>query len=464
MILPNWLSWLRTRIPECALLVLGLCLRLTMRWRYHPDWGFDAGGHFLYIDWIREHHAVPAPDAFFHAFHPPLFYVVAAAIAGPSRSAAVWISIVLGTLRLGIIWAGLEIYLSRQRWARLPALALAAVLPASVHIDGLVYGESMSGFLVATAMLLTLLAFRQPPRARWWFTSLLGVVLGLALLTKISGVVVLLGIGAAAGLEFLFSRPVGWSRGQLLLPWSSTLVICLALCGWYFVPIVRTYHKPFLTSFDLLQKEAVAESNKTPYLDRRSLGFVFGWDRTIYDFPYWPSAAEPHPRFFPIAVVSTFVDYYNFSYSGLNPDAPSALAVNTRPLTPRLVNLSRLSAVGGTFIALGVSVAFVACLYRGLRGRRWGIVALLLATGLAVLAALHFAIQYPTDGNGVIKGNYLVFAAPPLYALFGVAVAWAQRKRLRWILLAGFLASLWMVASYTLHCRARLFLLPPAWI
>jgi 4-amino-4-deoxy-L-arabinose transferase-like glycosyltransferase len=435
-----------------------------MRWHYVPDWGFDASGHFLYIDWILEHRAVPPPYAFFHAFHPPLFYVVAAALAGHSRTAAVWIPIVLGTLRLGIIWAGLEMYLSRQRLARLSALALAVVIPASVHVDGLVYGESMSGFLVALAMLLTVLAFRQPARSRWWLTSLLGLVLGLALLTKISGVVILLGIGAAAALEFVFSREIGRYRWQLLLPWSSTLVTCLAVCGWYYAPIVRAYHQPFLTSFELEQKGAVAESNKLPYLDRRTLGFVFGWDDGIYDFPYWPRAAEPHARFFPLVLASTFVDYYNFSFSGLSPGTSTGLMANGRPLTPRLVNVSRLSAAGGTFIALGVSVAFAACLYRGLRGRRWGIVALLLATGLSVLAALHFAIQYPTDGNGVIKGNYLQFGAPPLYALFGVAVGWAQNSRLRWLLLAGFLVSLWLVASYTLYCRARLVLLPPAWI
>jgi hypothetical protein len=128
------------------------------------------------------------------------------------------------------------------------------------------------------------------------------------------------------------------------------------------------------------------------------------------------------------------------------------------------MRLSRLSAVGGTVIALGTAAAFVACLYFELRKRRWGIVALLLGAGLAMLSGLNFAIQYPLDDLGVIKGTYLQFGAPPLYAMFGVAVGWAQRKPSRWILLAVFLTSLWFVASYTLFCRARLLLLPGAWI
>jgi 4-amino-4-deoxy-L-arabinose transferase-like glycosyltransferase len=434
-----------------------------MRWRYVPDWGFDTWGHVVYIDWIVDHRALPPPDAFFQAFHPPLFYLAAAVLAGKSRTAAVWIPIALGTLRLVIIWAGLEIYFKRQRWARLSALALAAVFPASVHIDGLLYGEGMSGFLIALAMLLTLQAFRTVGRARWWLTSLLGVVLGLAMLTKISALVVLLGIGAAAVMEFIFAREI-WPRWQLLLPWSSTVALCLAVCGWYFAPIVRTDGKPFLTSFDLAEKGDAAASQTTPYLHRRSLGFVFGWNKAIYEYPYYPAAAAPHASFFPILLASTFVDYYNYSFSNMNPAKASAFMANGRPLTPRLINLSRLSVLGGTVITLGVSAAFIACLHRGVRRRQWGIVAVLLAAALSVLAALHFAIEFPFDDKGVIKGNYVQFGAPPLFALFGVAVAWAQRRRLRWLLLAALLTSLWLVASYTMYCRARILLLPEEWI
>jgi 4-amino-4-deoxy-L-arabinose transferase-like glycosyltransferase len=465
MIAPNSLRWLRGRIPECALLILGLYLRMTMRWRYVPEWGFDSQGHFEYIDWIVEHHAVPPVDAFFHAFHPPLFYAAAAALAGHTRTTAVWIPIILGTLRLGILWAGLEITLRNRRWARLSALALATVLPASVHLDGLVYGEGMSGFLIASAMLVTLFAFRRQGRSRWWLTTALGIILGLAFLTKISGVVILFGIGIAAILEFVASSHVPWrTRWQNLLPWSATLVVCFAVCGWYFVPITRTYGRPFVTSFDIHQTGAIAPFADTPSLDRRTLGFVFGWDRKMYDMPYTPAAAGAHPRFFPLLMLSTFIDYYNYSFSGLNPGAKLELSSNDRPLTRRLVNVSRHSVMGGTLITFATSVAFAACLLRGLRGHRWDIVALLLGAGLALLSALYFAILYPTDVNGVIKGNYVQFGAPPLYAMFGVAVDWAKRKPSRWVLLCGLLASLWFVAAYTLYCRARLWLPPGPWM
>jgi hypothetical protein len=268
-------------------------------------------------------------------------------------------------------------------------------------------------------------------------------------------------------LEFVFSPHRDWqARWQHLLPWSSTLVLCFTVCGWYFVPITRTYGRPFVTSFDILQQDALVESRQQPFLDRRSLGFLLGWDHAIYDFPYWPNSADARGRFFSLAMVSTFVDYYNFSFSGIDPDRPNkgGLEANGRPLTRPLVNISRLSTLGGTFITLGVFVAFVACLYRELRRRRWGVVALLMGAGFAIVSALLFAIEYPHDGLGVIKGAYMQFGSPPLYAMFGVAVAWAQRKPSRWLLLVGFLASLWLVASYTLYCRTRILVVPPSWI
>jgi 4-amino-4-deoxy-L-arabinose transferase-like glycosyltransferase len=462
MILRNRLAWLRTRIPECAVLVLGVFLRMTMRWSYRPAWGFDSSGHFEYIDWILKHRAVPPADAFFHAFHPPLFYSIAAAIAGENRTTAVWISIFFGTLRLGVIWAGLEICFPQQRWARLSALALAAVIPASVHTDGLVYGEPLNGFLIAAAMLVTLIAFRRPARSRWRWTTLLGVIFGLAMLTKISAVIILIGIGIAALSEFVLSVHSDWrTRWENLLPWSATLLVCIALCGWYYVPIAQKYGRPFITSFDTFHTDPAWDPQGKPPIERRTFGFVVGWNRDIYQVPYWPTAALPYSRFFPLVLTSTFVDYWNFSFSGLSPERPAELSANNRPLTRKLMNVSRLSVIGGTFIALATSIAFAACLRYGLRRRRWDIMALLFGAGLTVLSALYFALQYPCDNNGVIKGNYLLFGAPPLYAMFGVAVAWAQRKPSRWILLVGLLGSLYLVASYTLYCRTRIWL-PPA--
>ena len=72
---------------------------------------------------------------------------------------------------------------------------------------------------------------------------------------------------------------------------------------------------------------------------------------------------------------------------------------------------------------------------------------------LVVVGQLHYATAYPFDFQGVVKGVYAHCGSPPLYAAFGLAVAWLwQRRRLRPFALAN-LAALAAVASYTFYCR-----------
>jgi hypothetical protein len=337
------------------------------------------------------------------------------------------------------------------------------VLAASVHIDGMIYPEATSGMLLTAAMLLTPAVFRRAGWSRWRMASCLGFILGLAMLTKISGLVVIAALGATAGLEFLFSREDWATRTRQLLCWAWMLVVCIAVCGWYFSRNVRDYGRPFVTSFDVSsQHYLVADLQKVPYLERRTLGFFVGWDAAVPLFPYYPSGIEPRPHFFPVAVASTFVDYWNYSFSGLDPyvAVPGWPGDRLRPITPKLFRASQYAAAGGIVIFLATIVTWLAVMPRTFRRRDWGRLALLLVPLFTLLSALHFAVAYPLDSYGVVKGIYMHFGAPPLYALFGLAVAWAFQKPIRWPLFGALLGALWLVASYTLFCRLRVPILP----
>src|SRR5260221_7346682 len=129
-------GWLGRRKPELAIFCFGVLLRLTMRWTYGATWSYDSQHHFAVVQWILDHGRVPSPTATFSSFHPPLFYATAAWFLrhGVRRAALVWFSLAWGTIRLALVWAGLELYLPSMRWARVSALALAAVTAASIHI------------------------------------------------------------------------------------------------------------------------------------------------------------------------------------------------------------------------------------------------------------------------------------------------------------------------------------------
>ncbi len=461
------LRWLRAHAPECALFTLGVLLRLSMMRRWDPSWGYDAGVYWDIVQWVVDHHSpFPPLDKFVCAHHPPLFFAVAAWLTrlGVSRQGVVLFPVLCGVVRLGLLWIGLEWYLPSRRWARIFTLGLAAVLPVSVHIDGSLYPEPVNGMFAAAVMLFVPRVFAANGRRRWTLAAVVGVLLGLQMLTKITALVMLLALALTLAIELWFSRPRGVPAWDTYVrrraPWLLAVLLGASLSGWYFVRNLGPYHKLFVTAYDTTDKAKVAPLANTPVLDRRTLGFFVGWDTDIYRFPYYPTGIEDHPRFFPVTIASTFVDYYNQSFSGLDPWGPATLKANRHVLTPELVSTARFSMLGGTALFLAMVAAWLVCTKRALDRRAWGIVYLLAVPLVTTALDLYTVTQYPFDSGGVIKGAYMQFGAPPLYAMCGLAFDWARTRKPFVPIAAILVASVFFVATYTIYCRTQVLILP----
>ncbi len=444
-------QWTRGHIPEIAIFTLGVFLRLTMLWRYKPEWGYDGVGHLDYIAWILQHGSLPPQDGDTR-YHPPLYYVVAAGLVKAGLRNVTWLSVTCGVARLGLIWAGLEWYLKDRR-ARIAGLALAGILPSSIMVDGMVSNEAMSCMFATAAIILLPKAMEATGRRRWLFGVTLGFLFGLALLSKASIFALFaptgIGLALAALLPF---KPIDWrSRLTPLLPWVAGAALCFAISGWFYAQRAREYGSPFVTPYEMFPERLHAAA-KTPFLHRRSLGFVVGWDWGIYSMPYYPAGL---PHFFPVILASTFTDYYNFSFAGIS---EGDLTVNGRPLTTRLVWLARGAVLGGNIIFIATLCAWAISLLKTVQRRDWGMFAVLLMPLLATALLLSFATKYPYDAHGPIKAAYIHFGAAPLYAMFGLAAAWGLAKRNRWPVAGLLLIGLAAVAVYTLCCRTGLLL------
>jgi hypothetical protein len=448
--------------------VLGVLLRLSMLRRFSAHWGYDAGVYWDIVVWMSEHHSPFAPlEEFICAHHPPLYFFVVACLKGlgVSREQAVVFPVFCGIVRLALLWIGLRRYLPGKRWAHVFTLALAAVLPASVHIDGCLYPEPVNGMFAAAVMLVVPRVFPAQGRERWKLAAIAGVLIGLELLTKMTATVMILSVAVTIGLELWFSKPRSLpaiqSAGRHLAPWGAIVFLPALMAGWFYARNVPAYHKVFLTSYDTTEKSRMSpEMAKTSILDRRTLGFFVGWDSEIYKFPYNPTGLGEHPRFFTAAVASTFVDYYNQSFSGLPPFGPGSIRSTRHPLTPELVSTARFSMVGGTVLSIAMFAAWVACARRTLARKDVERAYLLVVPLVMTVLAIYTAMKYPFDDGGVIKGAYMQFGAPPLYAMCGLAFQWAlSRKYLAPI--AGLLVlSVVLVAGYTIYCRTEVLILP----
>lgn len=446
--------WLRHRLPEVFLVLVAVALRVSMLRSFPPQAGYDFEYHWEYVAWFARHGTLP-PLELREAFHPPLFYVLAGGLVrwGSGPEGVQLVSVVCGGLRTVLLWAGLELYVPRSRLARIVALGLAAVVPASVHIDGMVSGESLFSLLVLAALLVAPQVFRTAGPRRYALAALFGVVLGLAVLTKASGLTVL-GAAALAVLASVVGGGGGWrGRARRLAPWCVAVVAFALTSGWYFVRNQVHYGKPVLTSFDGWETFYMVAYRDMPIVFRRPPEFVVGWGPEIYDIPFYPSAALGRSRFVSILIASTFADYYNYGFAPRRPGLPTVTAAG-KPMPAGALPLARASVAGGTVVALITVLAWLALIGSTFRERAYDRALLLLVPLTAVLAQLGFAIVYPYDLLGVVKGAYLQFASPPLAALFGIGTAWlAGRARLRLVAVLP-VTALVTVAAYTLYCRA----------
>jgi hypothetical protein len=441
--------------PELLLFAIGAVLRLSAASTYDVRLGYDFQSHATVIAWYALHATLAPFDITQEAYHPPLYHALAGWLArsGASVQDIATLSLALGIGRLALLFAGVHMILPRPRMAKLLALGSAVILPASVHMDLMVTNEPLSSFLATGAMLLMVPVSTSRTWRRWLYASLLGLLLGLALLTKVSATVVGVAVALAA-LAQLVREGDGGLRGRFrrLAPLLASLAIVGLSTGWFFMHCKRQYGKAVLTAFDGPGKFMLAPAEGVPYLKRRPLRYFVGWDAQVYAFPYFPSAALPEARFFPQVLASTFVDYFNYGLAGLPARDEPAIRANFRSLRPAALWPSRASMAGGTVIALVTAGAWFAVLVASWRRRAYGILGLLLVPLLAVAGQAHFTVMFPSDVLGPVKGVYLQFAAGPLFGLFGLGVAWLWQRRagrpVAWLAMA----SLAAVACYLGYC------------
>jgi len=449
--------WARAHAAELCILGAGILVRLSMALLYDARLGYDFNAHWPNIRYVAERQTLPPPDYNTESCQSPLYYVIAAAMVarGLDAGAVGWLGALWGVARLALIWAGLEKWLPESRLARVTALALAAVLPASAHLDGMITNETLV-MLVSAAVFVAAPSAIAAARTGGVAPMVgLSLLLALAVMSKVSAFVLLVAIAGAIGIEIVRAAPPStWWRAlrARARPLIAGALVLAAVAGPFFVRNKILYGDLSPTAYEGWLKAENAPYAKIPYFQRRPPGFYLAWNLAIYVHPLYPSALKPDARFFPVLLASTFNDYYTFSFSG------GGQYNAQRWIPAEAFTMGAMSIMAGTPIALVTVIAWFAAMRALWRRREDGEpdprFALLLAPPGALLGALHFATKYPDDHFGPIKGAYLQFIAPILCALFGVGVAWMWRGGRRWraaaLLAMGALA---VVAAYTAQAR-----------
>ncbi|MBW1686300.1 MAG: glycosyltransferase family 39 protein, partial [Deltaproteobacteria bacterium] len=368
-------------------------------------WGYDAWGHVAYVLFLDLYRAVPWADQGWSYFHPPFHYALGWLLAQAGSGEVLMRGLSLLASAASLATAALAAWLARVVAPERPVLALvafAAVACLPVHyFMSPMPGNELTEALLTAATLAVFVAVerREPPRLRGAFV--VGVLAGLALLSKFSGLLVLLVV-----LACLLLRPLlraGWhdEPGRVAGRGLVVVLVALALAAPYYARNIREFGTPFQLSRDFPLVQQV-ESGQPP--GARS------W-RHYVRFPL-EAFSDPNPlapHLFRSVWASVYLNVWADTYRESDVERALEAERGTRRST-QLMALLGLLSTAVAFAGAGLALGDV------WRGRRRAVyLPLLLQTALSLAAFAVFAWRVPLWS--ALKSSYLLGLSLP-YALF----------------------------------------------
>jgi tetratricopeptide (TPR) repeat protein/4-amino-4-deoxy-L-arabinose transferase-like glycosyltransferase len=201
--------------------------------------GFDAHYHADYIGYIQKHRALPLPNEGLEMFQPPLYYGISAvtlssfglSVTDEAAGTVLHLfTMLFGIAHFTLVFLSLRLLFPAQISRQLVGLVLAAFLPMQLYLSHYVTNETLAATLVTATIFLCLRLVRTKKASVAGYAGL-GFCLGAALLTKVTGFLMVPFIVVAAAWK------LAELRSAFALWWRTLGVMvgtCFIVCGWYY--------------------------------------------------------------------------------------------------------------------------------------------------------------------------------------------------------------------------------------
>ena len=404
-----------------------LCVNNLTRLRLNL--GFDVAGHIEFIRLIADHGRLPIATDGWQTFQSPLFYLIAAAlyrlarllVAAPQAAfVARLVPMACGIALIALAHRGARRMFPARPDLQIVAIVVAGTMPMSFYICEEIGNEPLAGAIGAWLLDLCLLEITASGRPfRTSRAALLGAVFGLALLAKIT---LLLLLPAVAWI--LWSRGRERGTGALLAAVASFVLASGLVSGWYFVRNWMRLGKPYMDGWDAARG-------------------IAWWQDPGYRLPsdllrFGDALTRP--------IWSVFSGFWDGLYSTTWLDGTLSSETLVRTAPPW--NFDFMVALAP--MALPLTLAFFAgiVLIPATRERSTRIgLALLAAVWLCFLSAIAYVfLSLPIYST--VKGTYALSLVPAVGLLTARGFDWIASHRLGTVLLAGYLAS-WSLCVFS---------------
>ncbi|MBI5095849.1 MAG: hypothetical protein HZB26_25875 [Candidatus Hydrogenedentes bacterium] len=224
--------------------------------------GFDSTGHMEYIKYVVEHGRIPLATEGWQLFQSPLYYLICAplyaALGSDPDSAAVLyalrsVSLLCGAAQVEIAYRALRYVFAGRKDLQAIGTAFAGCVPMNIYMAHYVSNEPLAGTLGA-AVVLAMLPYVYRPRPGTVTLRrclVLGAIFGLAMLAKVSAVLLAAPIAAAlAYAARMNAKPGGRFLPAFTRSGGTVFGAALVVSGWYYVRNWILMGVPFMGGWD----------------------------------------------------------------------------------------------------------------------------------------------------------------------------------------------------------------------
>jgi 4-amino-4-deoxy-L-arabinose transferase-like glycosyltransferase len=412
---------------------LGAAMRIRNAFVYPSLYGFDAIYNREYVQRLSKSWELPAPSEGWAFGHPPLFYYLAAALERALGPHGAWTEIVVRLVSTGFGLATIALLVALVRRVdpgnearALLAAVLLLFLPAHVQMSAVFGEEVIAAAFVSAALAIAVWPPSSPaswpasPRADLVRGAGAGLFAGLALLTKLSGALVVPAIVLAFVLE-------GWRRDRLGSALRRSLALVLiagGVGGWFYLRNLWVY------------------------------GYVYPQNLAVHSIMFSMPPGERHLADYLYVPLSTFTDPQL-----LDPDLLRSVWGSTfatlwfdghRHFLPTEGDAVRRAGTLLLVLALLPTLAFAIGAWRGLRRALSvaGSVDLALLALLALTLAGYVAFTWRNPWFASVKGTYLLGCLLPFGFYASETLArWTRDRSWR-------SAAIWVAVALLAVCSA----------
>lgn len=231
---PNSWAWFRPERFRFLLMALWVLLSIRNLPRLPDELGFDAPFHLEYVGFIYRTGHLPLASDGWQMFQSPLYYLLAAVFyrlldLGLESAAALRglraISLLCGLVQIELVFRTLRHFHPDRPALWSAGTAFGAFLPINLYMSQWVGNEPLAGVFAAAALLLCCFPGRKGSAMTVPQRLALGALLGLAVLSKVSALLLV-----PLVLLYLWR-----ARAQSVPALLQTVLVFGLLCGWIFV-------------------------------------------------------------------------------------------------------------------------------------------------------------------------------------------------------------------------------------